>query len=289
MSDGPQTVVHRVPASTSNLGAGFDCLGLALALHNEVRVCRSPEAPREPFFREAARVFFEATGRKPFGFACAVAGEVPSSRGLGSSVTVRLGLLHGLNVLCGEPLDDEALFRLCCRLEGHPDNAAASAFGGLAICRADGARLRLSLREESRLVLLIPDFEIPTPEARKLLPQQVSLGDAVWNLSHTAFLVAAVAGGNLKALREAGGDAFSDRWHQPPRSALIPFLAEVIKAGRAAGALGGWLSGSGSTIACLATESEDADAIASAMQGACPVPASTRIVAPDNEGVRRLE
>ncbi len=137
MSD---SVTIRVPATTANLGPGYDCLGVALQIYNRVTVTRG-ETPsgQGGMAAEAAEAFFLATGHAPFAFGWSVEGDVPRSRGLGSSVTVRLGLLHGLNVLSELPLHPQRLFELCARLEGHPDNAAPAAFGGFTV--AGGAEV----------------------------------------------------------------------------------------------------------------------------------------------------
>src|SRR5690349_23392191 len=129
----------RVPATTSNLGPGFDCLGLALELYNDVRVERADAGTVSPFMAEVAHTFFAVTGVSPFPFRVQVAGEVPSARGLGSSVTVRLGVLMALNRLCDGLLDRERLFQLSAGLEGHPDNAAAAGFGGFTLVRKHGS------------------------------------------------------------------------------------------------------------------------------------------------------
>jgi homoserine kinase len=253
---------------------------LAIQIHNEVTVAWG-QTEEDPFIMEAAELFWQRSACASRAFHCRIQGEVPRSRGLGSSVTVRLGLLYGLNHLCGHPLDTDALFALCTELEGHPDNAAASAFGGFTICRPDGKHARYEVGEELSLALLIPEMECSTLDARKAVPESFSRADAVWNLGHTAFLAAAFAGRNYQSLQ----DAFSDRWHQPYRGRFLPFLDPVIHAGRAAGALGGWLSGSGSTVACLVLgDAAEAEKVAHAMEAACGIPAKIRIARADNEG-----
>ena len=143
-----QRAVVRVPGSTSNLGPGYDCLGVALALYNEITVGRAaPDAPlaatpAHGMVEATAAAFFERAGGKAFGFSWSVAGEVPESRGLGSSVTIRLGILAGLNALAGDPLDRQALFEVCTALEGHPDNAGPGAFGGFVVAGCGGQVLR---------------------------------------------------------------------------------------------------------------------------------------------------
>ena len=135
-----QQVTVRVPASTSNLGPGYDCLGVALRLYNSVTVVRGnkPRSSHPRIVSDAAVRFFKQTRRRAFSFSCSVVERVPRCRGLGSSATVRLGILLALNRLSGDPLDRLSLFGLCAELEGHPDNAAPAAFGGFTITRSDG-------------------------------------------------------------------------------------------------------------------------------------------------------
>ena len=128
----------RVPATSANLGPGFDSLGVALRLYNTTTVVRGRGPAPGDMASAAADLFFGKTQMKPFAFHWSVEGDVPRSRGLGSSVTVRLGVLHGLNELAGRPLKRHGVFELCAELEGHPDNAAPGAFGGFCIAPAKG-------------------------------------------------------------------------------------------------------------------------------------------------------
>ncbi len=277
------TASVRVPATTANLGPGFDSLGIALRLSNTVTVSRSDSPASDAMILAAADLFFTTAQRPSFSFAWDIHGAVPRSRGLGSSVTVRLGILHGLNELADRPLDAAALYRLCARLEGHPDNAAPAAFGGFTVARANGDYQRFSVDQRLHFVLLIPDFEIETDAARTALPATIPFADAVQNVANTAALTAAFASGNYAALR----GCFADTLHQPHRSHLITCLDPVIAAAEGAGALGGWLSGSGSTIACL-TEGPG-EAIAQAMRDAANLTSCQVVITTaDNEGVAVL-
>src|SRR5437870_11617411 len=164
-----QSVTVRVPASTSNLGPGFDCLGVALRIYNFVTVSRATK--REvlaPIATKATDLFFKQTKQRRFAFSCSVIEKFPRSRGLGSSATIRLGILHGLNELTGRPLDRLSIFRLCAELEGHPDNAAPSSFGGFTVVRGENVQC-LEVAPRLKFVILIPDFEIRTSAARKIL------------------------------------------------------------------------------------------------------------------------
>jgi homoserine kinase len=264
-----QSVTIRVPATTANLGPGYDCLGIALGLANRVTVVSQPQSPSskdgfhpgDAMAKEAAETFFLKTSLPEFPFSWFIEGEVPPSRGMGSSVTVRLGLLSGLNVLAGEPLTKHDLFELCAKLEGHPDNAAPAAFGGFTV--AGGAvPARFEVSKALTFVLLIPDFEVSTPAARQVLPVQLEHAAAVLSCANACRITAAFASQNYQLLR----GAFTDGLHQPFRRALIPFLPEVIAAGERAGALGGFLSGSGSTICCVTLDG--AEEVAAAMSAA---------------------
>jgi homoserine kinase len=276
-------VTVRVPATTANLGPGYDALGVALQIENRVTIRRGAAREEHPMSAEVAARFFPASGVSPFAFDWSIAGGVPRSRGLGSSVTVRLGLLHGLNALAGEPLGGAALFQLCAELEGHPDNAAPAAFGGFTV--AGGREVaRFAVAPELKFVLLIPDFEVSTPAARAVLPEQIGRLGAARSCANACRITAAFATQNYELLR----GAFEDHLHQPYREeTLIPFLSSVIRAGEEAGALGGFLSGSGSTICCVTLQAPEA--ISSAMLAGSGNPnARTLITAADNTGAALL-
>lgn len=276
-----EQVTVRVPASTSNLGPGFDCLGVALRIYNDVTVRRAAGARVSPMVREAARAFFDKASAKRFAFSCMIAGDVPQSRGLGSSVTVRLGVMHGLNALAGRPLSREAVFQLCAALEGHPDNAAPAEFGGFNVVRAT-SRQRFAVASALKFVLLVPDFEVRTSEARGLLPENVARLGAVESAGNACAIAAAFAAGDYRQLR----GAFADHLHQPFRKPLVPFFDSVISAAEAAGALGGFLSGSGSTIAAVTLEKPQA--VAAAMLQAAVGHARMVVTTADNRGARLL-
>ncbi|HEY5895681.1 MAG TPA: homoserine kinase [Chthoniobacterales bacterium] len=275
----------RVPGTSANLGPGFDCLGVALSIYNVVSVEKT-ESPVEldSMPTEVGIAFFAKSKIRPFPFTWKIAGDVPRSRGLGSSVTVRLGLLHGLNEISGKPLSENDLFLLCAALEGHPDNAAPAAFGGFTVARPNGAVNRFEIDDTLQFVLLIPDFEVRTADARKVMPAQLTLADAVTAIGNAAAITAAFAAKDYTALQ----GTFHDTTHQPYREPLIPFLSQVISAAEDAGALGGFLSGSGSTIAAVTLH--NAQAIAAAMANAAGLDIScTRLLTADNRGVQNVE
>lgn len=285
--------VH-VPGTTANLGSGFDALGIALGLSNCCRIRRIPggriewpgaSASALAMMRSAAAAFFKRARCRSFGFSFEVRGQVPVARGLGSSVTVRLGLVAGLNRLCGSPLQREGLLNLVASLEGHPDNAAAAVFGGLVVSAMEegGVRhVRLPIDRSLRFLLIIPDFEMETKKARKVLPRSYPRADAVHNLGRACLLTAAFATRRYELL----WCATDDRLHQPYRARLLRPLYPVLRAARRAGALGGWLSGSGSTI-CVVTAGGSEKTLR-AIRRAMPrsVRWSHRVVRADNQGFR---
>jgi homoserine kinase len=275
-----QQVTVRVPASTSNLGPGFDCLGVALRIYNDITVSRGRARPVTAMAGSAAKAFFERTKQRPFLFSCAIVGDTPQSRGLGSSAAVRLGVLHGLNELTNRPLQRREIFEVCAHLEGHPDNAAPACYGGFNVVRGL-ERQTFTVSAQLHFVLLIPDFEIATSEARHLLPSRVDRLPAVENSRNACAITAAFASREYHFLR----GAFADHLHQPFRKKLIPFLDNAIAAAESAGALGGFLSGSGSTICAITLRSPEK--ISHAMLAAAASPrARTIITAADNRGAR---
>ena len=278
-----QQVTVRVPGSTSNLGPGFDCLGVALRIYNDVTLARDRKFRHPPIVREAARFFFARARRAPFSFSVSIKGGIPASRGLGGSATIRLGILHALNRLSGNPLDRLSIFHLCAQLEGHPDNAAAASFGGFTVVRAQNVH-RFEVSPRLYFVLLIPDLEIKTSTARNILPSRIARADAIESCVNACAITAAFASCNYSGLR----GTFADRLHQPFRQKLIPFLPRVIAAAEKAGALGAFLSGSGSTIAAVTLKNPQK--IAKAMR--CKIDnhsAGTIVVFADNRGARFLK
>ena len=279
------SVTISVPGTTANLGPGFDSFGLALDLANLVTLTQEdPGTPPPPMVQATAESYFLGSNLTPFPFSWKIKGSVPQARGLGSSVTVRLGVLMGLNELSGRPVSREGIFRLCAELEGHPDNAAPALFGGFAIARSLQQPLRYTVASGLRFVLLIPDFEVATPAARKVMPKSISVTDAAANAADAAVIAAAFATKRYELLK----GSFGDRLHQPYRAKLVPFLPEVLTAAEMKGAIGGWLSGSGSTICALSPDEKTAAAIARAMKSKAPNGSKTLICSPDNTGARVL-
>jgi homoserine kinase len=276
-------VTVRVPASTSNLGPGFDCLGVALALYNNITVSRGKGGPVSGMVRDAARKFFAAAPCKPFAFACDIRGDIPIARGLGSSVTVRLGVLHALNKIARTNLTRHDLFALCTELEGHADNSAPASFGGFTLAR--GLEMQhFSVSPQLRFILLIPNFEIATNEARRLLPSKIARTDAVRNVANASAIAAAFATRDYERLR----GCFADYLHQPFRKKLVPFLEDTIRSAERKGALGAFLSGSGSSI-CAITLRNPRKIAGAMMRASRQKDAGIIVTWADNQGVQILK
>ena len=257
-------VTVRVPGSTSNCGAGFDTLGLALSIYNDITLTRGDwrgaqavaqgDAAGLDMADEAARLFFVRAGVEEFGYELSITGDVPMSRGLGSSVTLRAGVVAGLNELAGARLTKEDLCSLVTQLEGHPDNATPAVIGGFCVARSDPHTgellgvLRKPIGRELSFVVVSPDQELETKKARGILPKEIPYFDAIKSVNSAAYVVAAFVSGEYDRLH----DAVRDFLHEPYRLPLIPGAKSAIEAGVAAGALTGWLSGSGSSVLCVA-------------------------------------
>jgi homoserine kinase len=278
-----QQVTVRVPASTSNLGPGFDCLGVALSLYNNITVSRGKRGAVSGMIRDAARKFFAAAQCKAFEYSCDIKGDIPIARGLGSSVTVRLGVLHALNKIARTNLTRHELFALCAELEGHSDNAAPASFGGFTVAR--GLEMQhFNVSPQLRFILLVPNFEIATNAARRLLPSKISRTDAVRNVANASAIATAFATRDYEKLR----GCFVDYLHQPFRKKLVPFLEDTIRSAETAGALGAFLSGSGSAICAITLRNPRK--IAEAMMRASPQKdAGIIITRADNEGAQILK
>lgn len=252
----------RVPASSANLGPGFDSFAIALPLlaEFELRPARAwsvngaddgvPPGD-ENLFVVAARAVAKAAGANVPAQHVEQRSAIPIARGLGSSAAAIVGGAVAANALLGDPLDRRSLLGVASEIEGHADNVAAALYGGLTIALPDGGgpvATRITFPRGWRVCVFIPGTSLATDKARGILPPQVSRADAVFNLAHAAALVAAVlrSDGALLSL------AMNDRLHQPLRTSLVPALAEIIAAARGAGAFGAALSGAGPSVLAIA-------------------------------------
>lgn len=251
-------VTVRVPATSANLGPGFDCLGLALDIWATITLTTdghpSEGDPMAHMAVTAASRAFAAAGMDPpAGLSAHYEGDIPIARGLGASAVARVGGLVAANTMAGSPLNTDEILWLATDLEGHADNAAPALLGGFQVSvLADGRVLHaeVPVPPELSAVLFVPDLTMPTRESRKLLPASLSRADAVHNIGRAALLVAAFAARRFDLL----DTATDDRLHQPARSRLFPAMYSIFEAARAAGAHCAYLSGGGSTLCALATD-----------------------------------
>lgn len=258
----PRSIRVSVPATTSNLGPGFDTLGMALTLRMTLSLELPPSARglavgiegegadlEETADNLVVRSFFAGLGtRRPPALAFRIRSEIPAARGLGSSAAARLcGLLAAAALRGCRPADFERAVEAAVAMEGHPDNAVPAAYGGLRSVLMDGPRPMSVLWSVPRglgVTVCVPDYEVSTPKARAVLPAKVPLKDAAANAARVAHLLGALRDGRLGEL----GAAMQDALHQPYRARLLPGFPEALRAAYAAGAAGAALSGSGSSV-----------------------------------------
>lgn len=262
------TVTVEVPASSANLGAGYDCLGLALAMTNrievEVRVWSRgaieltvdgegrnelTEDRDNRFVRGLEATLRTARGDLPegLGWRISMQNRIPLARGLGSSAAATVGGVLAGNALAGDTLPLQKLLNVAADVEGHPDNAAAALLGGFTVAAMDGGRVeavRFDAPRDLRAVLFVPETRLSTADMRAALPAKVPLADAVSNIGAVGLGVAGLATGRYDLL----SFLTVDRLHEPYREKVFPGLRRLVDAAREAGALGACLSGAGSTI-----------------------------------------
>ncbi len=277
MIERPGAVVVRAPATSANLGPGFDCLGLALDLWNDVAAAPaeapsvastdgSPLAdPAENLVLRAANVLFERAGVRPVPLALACTNRIPFGRGLGSSAAAIASGLLVANRYLDCPLELAMLVDLAVRVEGHPDNVVPCLMGGVrAAALGSGThvvQVHVPLATPLVAALFVPDAAVSTELARRALPPSVPYADALYNVGRASLLVGALASGDLAVLREGT----RDRLHQPYRAPLFPAGPRLIEAALEAGALGAFTSGAGPSVLALCEDTRRATAVAGAL------------------------
>ncbi len=255
----------QIPATSANLGAGFDALGLALQFYNIVEMEESDTieissadetavpTDEKNLIYQSVKDVYQICGKKLDGLKMVQTNTIPMTRGLGSSSACIVAGLVGANTLLGNPLGTDDLVDLAAQIEGHPDNTAPALLGGIVTAVFDGRRVHWVKQEvytKLRFVAMIPDFELKTEKARACLPSEVAHKDAVYNLSRAALFSASLLTGKFENLRTA----VHDKLHQPYRMALIPHAREVFDIAYAHGAYAVYISGAGPTIMAIADE-----------------------------------
>ncbi len=259
----------RIPATSANLGAGFDALGLALNFYNYIDMEESDriditttdgntEVPTDEtnLVYRSAKDLFAVCGKELQGLKLVQTNHIPMARGLGSSSACIVGGLVGANTLLGNPLTTDDLVDLAALIEGHPDNTAPAFLGGIVTAVFDGKKVHWVKQEvftKLKFVALIPAFELKTEKARACLPEMVSHKDAVYNLSRAALFSASLLTGKLENLRTA----VHDRLHQPYRMELIPHCREVFDIAYTHGAYAVYISGAGPAVMAIVDEENE--------------------------------
>jgi len=301
-------IAVEIPATSANLGAGYDCLAVALEIVDRIEVeCLArpgagveiavegegagelPEDRSNAFVVALERGLAEVRGdgAGELGWRIEMRNRIPLARGLGSSAAATVGGLLAGAALAGASLGVERALALATELEGHPDNAAAALLGGFTVA-AHGdppTAIRFDVPRDLRTVLFIPDLRLATREMRAALPEYVPLADAVANLQRVALGVAALAGGSADGLRHLT----VDRLHEPYRAVVYPQLPALVGAARDAGALGACLSGAGSTVIAFADSLSGLTRIEGAFRAAAAdldLPGRVELISPRNTGAR---
>lgn len=256
----------KVPATSANLGPGFDALGISLNLYNNFEfeeiekglvitgVEKSLASKNNLVYRSMMRTFDEIK-YNPKGIKIHMDAQVPMSRGLGSSAACIIGGIMGANYLGGEILTTDEILDLATEIEGHPDNVAPALLGGLVVSIVEGRKTiynRLDIAKGIKFVALIPDFTLSTKKAREVLPETIPFKDCTNNVSRVSMLLTALVNGKFHLLEYA----FKDVLHQPYRGKLIPSFFDIIDRSRQYGAFGAYLSGAGPTIMAVAKEDD---------------------------------
>lgn len=299
-----KAVIVRVPATTANCGPGFDTVGIACTLYNQLELTITDSGniqiknigegsdllPTDEtnITYQAVQSVFAKVGYICSGLSMTMTNTIPLARGLGSSAAAIVAGLFAANEILGSPLTQDELLDMATVVEGHPDNVAPALYGGIAISAMNNAKvetLRLLPPRPLSLVVAVPAFALATKTARRVLPKQVSLADAVFNVSRTALMVGALATGNYTYL----STGLEDKLHQPYRQSLIPGMPDVLAAAKTAGAFGAALSGAGPCL--IAFTETQADAIGQAMVEAFAhhqVEAKYLTLSIDTEGAKKL-
>ncbi|TFE69524.1 homoserine kinase [Methylacidiphilum caldifontis] len=289
MSIPPRKVIKgcrvKIPATTTNFGPGFDTFGAALSLYNVITVEKTSEAHssvHHPMVVETLKEFEKRTSRPCPLIKWSVKSQIPQARGLGSSATIRLGLLAGINALEDSPLKNDEILDCAIELEGHPDNVRPAFQGGFILCSPQKA-FRCRIDSKVFFIAFVPQIEISTQLSRKILPEEVKLKDAVENIQRASMIAVCFF---KKQYIDLPG-LFVDHFHEPYRLKYIPYWEELKKAALGAGALGFYLSGSGSTLMSI-TYGDPTEVVQALKKQSTKlaIEGDILVLKPDNHGIR---
>lgn len=258
----------RVPATTANLGPGFDCLGLALNLYNyfsfeeidsglEIIGVEEEYNNKDNLIYRSMLKTFEKLDYKIKGIKIGVESNIPISRGLGSSASCIVGAVVGANHIANGNLEPLDILNIAREIEGHPDNIAPAIFGGLTVSMLDDGNVlynRVNIKGQFKLLALIPEFTLSTEKSRSVLPKVVDYKDAVNNVGRVSMLLSALGNGRLDLLKYG----LKDNLHEPYRGKLINNYSDIINECERLGNIGTYISGAGPTIMCL-VKNQDLD------------------------------
>lgn len=258
----------RVPATCANVGPGFDCLGIALNMYNSFKVeeiekgveilgCEDQFKNEDNMIYSSMIKTFEIIGYKPKGIRIEIEGNVPVSRGLGSSASCIVGGIMAANELSGGILKREDIINIAARIEGHPDNTTPAIVGGMTVSIMQNENVifeKINILDNIKFCALIPNFRLSTRKAREVLPKEISFSDGVHNIGRTALLISSLVNGNFDFVKFA----LEDRMHQIYRKKLIANYDDIVEKCYEYGAIGVFLSGAGPTIMAVLRENDEA-------------------------------
>lgn len=288
----------RIPASSANLGPGFDCFGIAWQCYNEIEFipreeglvisgCNEKYRNEDNLAYKAYHAAMTWAGQRESGLEIRFGRtDIPVSRGMGSSAALIVGGVVAANAIHGLELSGSELLAIATSVEGHPDNIAPALFGGFTVSAMDGiaaVTTHFPISEKLFFTLLIPDFELSTELARSVLPEAVSRQDAIFNISRSALLIKALERGDRQLMRIA----LEDKLHQPYRTKLIQGFETAEAAAKKLGAMGICISGAGSTLLCIADRPEFSAEMEEALKESLP---GWKVlgVKPDLQGVKMI-
>lgn len=310
-------VCVKVPATSANIGPGFDCLGLALPIYNTITIEETvlpgtgieinlisendviddiifDNVPRDEnsIVYKAVEMLYNSIGQEPSELRINIQSQIPITRGLGSSASVVVGGLIAANKLLGSPADTTALLSIATEVEGHPDNVAPAILGGFVMASQedDGSIITEKLKwpDEWDITVCIPDFELSTNIARSVLPENVPMSDAVYNAKHLAMLIQAVNNKDVSLMKAA----LHDKLHQPYREKLVPGMKEIMEAFKHEdGVIGCVLSGAGPSILVISYK-YDIDKIKSTVRDIWEgqsIKTDIRVLKVENNGAEIIE
>lgn len=295
----------RVPATSANMGSGFDSIGIALQLYNHIwieeipkgveiilkkeQTISIPKDKRNLIYRTMVD-FYASVGKVMPGVRIIQEDDIPATRGLGSSAACIVGGLIAANKMSGCNYSDAQIAQIAAKIEGHPDNSNPALLGGMVVGALDANEMRyvkINMPENLTFAIMVPDFPVSTEDSRRVLPEEVSIKDAIFNASRAGLLVASMMTGNIDNLDMA----MDDRIHQQYRKELIPEMDRVFKAAKGYGAKTAYLSGAGSTLMAVLTDDarDEFEMKMSAYLNSIPHEWTLMLLKPDFEGAKLME